>query len=483
MAGETVALAEWVAGLRFEDLPARVLEEAKSQILSVLGAVCGSASSELAAPVLKVVERWPGNPEATLLPSGRKVPALAAIYGNAALSMALDYDDYLFAGHTGHSAVLVSLALAEKLGLGGRDVLVAQVAANEVEGRLGASVLLGPLNGQLWSFIHLAGGALIAGRLLGLSADAVASALGIALLQPNHGLMAGFFGAESKLLLASTTATAGVQAAELAASGLRGSQEILEHPQGFVRTFSREPLFGAFGGLGRTWLSETLSFKIYPGCAYVHTLVDAILELVAGEPLDPDEVSRIRIGATPLTLGMDALSAPHLRGPQSSAVTLNFSVPYNAAAALIDRELTPRQFTRERIADHRLWALADRVELALDEEWTEKMNEASLLRAGPRGFELDLPSADLQGFRMSFGARVEIELRGGRKLSHAVEVPRGAAGRPQREKRAAAIDKFRREALPHLGFERTERVLRAVLGFEELSAAGLRDLLGQFSTG
>ena len=58
--------------------------------------------------------------------------------------MGLDFDDYLFAGHTGHSAVLASLAYAEREGLPGRDLLCAATLANEVGGRLGAAFLLGP---------------------------------------------------------------------------------------------------------------------------------------------------------------------------------------------------------------------------------------------------------------------------------------------------------------------------------------------------
>ncbi len=475
--GVTLEIAEWVASLRFEDIPSRIVEKAKTQILSMLGAVYASAGADVAGPLGRFAGAGHGAKEATLFPSGQKTSAQAAIFTNAALSMALDYDDYLFAGHTGHSAVLVPLALAEKLGLGGKDLLVAQIAANEVEGRIGASVILGPLNGQLWSFIHLAGGALAAGKLLGLSADRLASALGIAFLQPNHGLMAGFFGSESKALLASTTATAGVQAAELAAEGLEGFREILEHPQGFVQAFSPQPLMGAYRGLGRAWVTDTLCVKIYPGCAYVDTLVDCILDIAAAEPIDVHEVVAVRIAATPLTIGMDLLSAPHLRGAATSPVTLTFSVPYNAAVALLHNELTPRQLRRECIADPRIWSLASRVQLTLEPELTDHMRDASPLKPGADGVELDLGTADFSSFRMSFGARVEVELASGRVLSRTADVPRGAAGRPPGENRALAVEKFQREAQPFLGTGRVERVVQAVQQLERLSAVELHSLL------
>src|SRR6185436_7415592 len=77
---------------------------------------------------------------------GERVPLHTACYVNAAASIAFDYDDYLFAGHTGHSAVLGALAFGEAAGAAGADVITAQVVANEVGGRLGAALLLGPHN-------------------------------------------------------------------------------------------------------------------------------------------------------------------------------------------------------------------------------------------------------------------------------------------------------------------------------------------------
>src|SRR5215831_11212442 len=275
----TESIAAWVAQAKFEDMPRRVTEEAKNQILSVIAAVHAGHFSEAGRTVSRTVKEWGGGKDATLMPSGERASLHSAIFGNTALSMALDYDDYLFAGHTGHSAVLVTLALAEKMGISGKDFLLAQTLANEVEGRVGASVLIGPLNGQLWSFIHVVGGAVITAKLLGLDAAQTQSAIGIALLQPNYPLWAGFFGSEAKTLMASMTAPLGVQIAQLASNGLRGAGDIIENPQGFVSAFARQPLMGAYTGLGKVWLSDTLCYKLYPGCAYIDTSIDCVLSL------------------------------------------------------------------------------------------------------------------------------------------------------------------------------------------------------------
>ncbi len=479
--GATEILTAWAAGTRFEDLPGRVIEEAKNQVMSVLAAVHAGAGTEAGRTVVQGVARWPSADQATLIPSGARHALHHAIYANASLSMALDYDDYLFAGHTGHSAVLVSLAMAESLGLAGRDWLLAQVIANEIEGRIGASVLLGPLNGQLWSFIHLAGGAVIGGKLLGMDAAGIRSALGIAFLQPPHGLWAPFFGSEAKILLAAPPAVGGVQAAEMAAAGLEGCGDVLENPQGFVEAFTQNALMGAYGGLGSTWLTDTLCYKIYPGCAYVDTVVDCVLGLARTEGIDPAAVETIEVAAGPLTLGMEALAAPHLRGPESTPVTLNFSVPYNVAVALIDRELTPRQFSRARIADPKVWDLAGKVSLAPDEEMTRRMQEAALVRLESAGDRLlatlDLEKVDLSAFRMSFGARVRIRTRGGGCHEAEQEVPLGGAGRPAAEKRRAVEEKFLREVGATVGPEQAGEALARIRRLDALKPAEIRDLV------
>ena len=136
---------------------------------------------------------------------------------NSAASMALDYDDYLYMGHTGHSAVLASLALCEAEALSTRDFLLAQVIANEIGGRVGASAVLGPQNGQAWSFIHAVEGAAIGAKLWGLCRERRRRTPSrIALYQPTFTLWPGFMGPGSKVLTAAAPTVTGLQAAAFA---------------------------------------------------------------------------------------------------------------------------------------------------------------------------------------------------------------------------------------------------------------------------
>jgi 2-methylcitrate dehydratase PrpD len=476
----TNRLAEWIAGSTYEEVPRRVAEEAKNQILSMIAAVHAGHFSDAGRCVSRTVKEWTGGKEATLIPSGERTAVHYAIVGNAGLGMALDYDDYMLGARTGPSAVLTTLALAEKLGSSGAEFLLAQVLANEVAGRAGLAAGFGPLDDQVNSFVHLLGSAVIAAKLLKLDRQQTAHALGIAMLQPNFLLQSGFYGSEAKVMTAALIAPLGVQAAELAANGLRGAHEIFEGERGFLRVFAEPPLPGAFKGFGKVWLTESLGYKIYPGNVHLAAIIDAVLALVRQHHLDPRKVHAVYVGAGPSTLAMDARAAPYMHGPESLATSLNHSVAYNVAVALVDRELSPRQFTRDRIKDPALWELAGKVRLSLDDDLARRARERSPLRvAGENGATahlFDLESIDLVGFKTTLGARVRIELDGGRNFEIEQEAPSGSGARPFDDRRKAVEDKFRRETRYTLRKERMEKAIDIVHHLDESSASHIREL-------
>ncbi len=477
----TARLAEWAAQVKYEDLPRRVVEEAKNQTLSVLASVHAGHFTDIGRVVSRTVKDWGGGKDATMIPSGERTSLHHALFANTALSMTLDYDDYLFGGHVGHSAVLVPLALSEKIAISGKEFIVAQVVANELGGRLGASVLAGPLNGQTWSFVHLIAAAVSSARLLGGNAEQIQSAIGLALTQPNRPLWPAFFGSDGKALLASTTTTAGVQAAQLAVAGMRCTLDVIGGEQGFVNTFSPQPLMGAFNGLGKTWLTETLSYKIYPGCAYLGSVIDCVLSMQRQHQIDAKKVKAVHVATGPLTAAMEAMVAPYLHGADTPAPTLNFTIGYNVAAVLIDKELTARQFQKERIRDAATWALAARVQVVVDDAMGQRLHERSPLKIfsegnGPR-MHLDLGAVDLMSFRMAFASRVRIEMEDGRSFEMEQEVPIGAAGRPFDERRRCCEDKFRRETRYTLRKEKIDKAVDTILHVDQANSASLREIV------
>ncbi|MFA6034782.1 MAG: MmgE/PrpD family protein, partial [Myxococcota bacterium] len=170
-------LAAFVANLRYESIPERTRRAALMQLLDMVAAVHASAHSRSVMQVLDAAAGFAATPPdrgSTVLASGGRCGPAEAAMLNAICSMAFDYDDIVWMGHTCHSAVFASLAVAEHERVAWRELVTAIVAANEVGGRLGASCFFGPLNGQMWTFIHLAGAAAAASKLLGLDAEKTA---------------------------------------------------------------------------------------------------------------------------------------------------------------------------------------------------------------------------------------------------------------------------------------------------------------------
>ncbi len=454
-------LGSWAAGLFLAAIPDRVLERAPLQTAAVLAA--GRAGERAAAPF------------AAAAPGAEP----GEVFMGAARSIAHDWDDYLYMGHTGHSAVWTARAFAPE---DAERALLAQIAGNEVAGRIGAALFLGPHNGQFWASIHCGGAAAAAGVALGFDAERIAHAIAISLYQPPYGLWPGFMGPATKLLTAAEPAAQGARAALLADEGVRGPLDVIENRRGLLTNFAFVRRPAHFGGLGRVWLTDTLAFKPYPGCAYLQPAVEAALR----SELAPADVASIDIEAGVLTAAMEELAPGELTG-----VGVNFSAARSVAIALIGGALTHEQLAPEWLAEHRaaVEELAARVrvrhdwELTLDTVRGTVAAGASASDVPPSGWlrvlrrmrELGMPEVidrgelgrllarrelrselwrlirtpgggiealDTGAMRLSFPCRLRIRLRSGRTLELEGD-QRGSCGRPLEEQRRVVEEKCR----------------------------------------
>jgi 2-methylcitrate dehydratase PrpD len=456
--GITERVASWASALRYEDIPEAVLERARLQLASVLAAIVATSRTDLHPRLVRAAAHWGRGDQASIIPSGPRSPLHAACYVNAAASVAYDFDDYLFAGHTGHSAVVGSLAFAETVDADARAMLATQVAANEVAGRLGAAALLGPHNGQMWAYIHNIAGAVVAGRALGLDAAGMQNAIGIALAQPPYPLAAGFFGPDSKAVLAGGPLVEGIRAAELAAEGLSGPLGVIEGTGGFLKTIPRKPLPFAFGALGSAWVTQSLAFKTIPGCAYIDTPVEALEQIMShfaekhGRALAAVDVGSIRVDATLFTNGVEKVSAPH-RGRTLRATDVNFSVNLSFGVLIAAGEISVETLSAAALAARadEIKGVARRVSLKQSIPMNLKMSGLSEIGINPLRlvdptYKPTLEGADFGAYQMKFPARVTLHTTSGEEYVAEVDAPVGAPGRPLEETTNAVRQKFMRAA-------------------------------------
>jgi 2-methylcitrate dehydratase PrpD len=456
-------LAAWACGLQPSDVPPRVRDLALSQLIAHLGAVCAGARHSLGRRVIAGFGP----------PFGAESPKDSA-YVLAALSMALDFDDTVFAGHVSHASAGVPLAYARAAGLTGEELLLTIVATTEVAARVAAAATLGPFRGQTAAHTHLAGA--VCGRCVAerAQADTMVDAMGIAFAQPPWPLHHGFFGSDAKLLTAATPLRTGLDAVDAARAGLHGSPDMLEHPDGFLARFSQVPLPQAVDGLGTRWHTDTLSIKPRPGCAYIDSAIDAAVSLHGDVAARFDQITSVDVDASIFTVGMEQRSAPYLAADHPGVAALNFSTGYSVATALLRGDVVVEDFEPPRVDDPRVWRVARVVTLRHDPELSRRALlatapvGAALRMAGPAAAGwlaagagiseeealalLAAPEATFESAEKAIGARVHVNLADGSSVSAEVDIPEGAAGPASRaHHRDVARKKLLRNAAPFLG--------------------------------
>lgn len=398
-------IAEWAASLRAERLPAEVRRAAERNRESVRATIALTQQTEAG-------RRW-----ARATPPGHE--------RDGGLSALLEWDDYGFLAHPGHSAAVVA---------GGHEE--AHVAAAELALRLGAACLLAPTGDQGRTFVHAPAAALAAGIRGGLDRRGLARALGLAFLAPCAPTWGSLVATQAKPARVAGPIATGLRAAALAADGVAPPARALA--DGLARA-SFAPLPDFLAGLGERWFLRTLSFKPRPGCAYLQAALAALADL---GPVERETVASVDVAVGATTLAMEELTRRE-RAPKSEPAATLFSVERSVRIALAYGDVTPETvarpvpvgpavtlrhepaFTRDTIASIERGVPLSRTLLRLSPlDWLNVL--AGALKSYPRPVRLAARSATAlrplrrewlpEALELVFPARVHVRLRDGQEL-------------------------------------------------------------------
>lgn len=436
--GPTRTLAQFVADAPVGVASPRATEIFKHAVLDLLGCIVAGADEEAGRIAADYAVSQSGPGKAAVLGAGRArlSPGLASL-ANGTAGHALDFDDIgVGVGHVSVAMIPGVLAVAEDVGADGTAFLDALLLGYEVASRLTVMYPDSRLGPYAFGFhkpgVYAAlGGAVACGRLLGLSGEGLANALGIAATQAG-GLRANF-GTMTKPLHAGIANRTAVEAALLAVAGFTASTEIIEQRFGWHDTICRGEgdLALVTEGLGSSFrVEEGLVFKAYPCCGANHYAIGAVLDLVREHSLSADDVDAVEVQIEARNLE-EVLVYDWPRSPLEG----KFCLAYNVAAALVDRAVTAETFTDAALA--RLGAARDLV-------WVYAV--------------ADLPQN---------GARVTIRTNDGRVLSREQLVLRGSLADPMSTDELAT--KFRGNLAAHVTSGR-------------IDPDGVDDVLGRIAT-
>ena len=298
----THILAEQAAGLRLEEVSDDAVEVAKQCVLDWFAVTLPGAAEPLADILTAVAIEDGGAEQSTLIGRGMKVPTTQAALVNGAAGHALDYDDVNHAaqGHPTAPVLPAVLALAEHLGRSGRDLLTAFIAGYETTCRVGLLIGRGHYEAGFHgtATIGSLGAAAGAARLLELSAEQTAIALGIAATQAAG--LKSMFGTMTKPFHAGNAAANGVLAARLAGRGYTAADNVLEAEQGFASALSGildydAALTPPSGGFH---VRNNL-FKYHAACYLTHSPIEAACRLRAAHDIAADDIDAVRLSVRP----------------------------------------------------------------------------------------------------------------------------------------------------------------------------------------
>jgi len=370
MVGETIRLAEYAAGLRYEDLPKEVIAAAKDAIIDTIAAcICGSALP-WSRIIIDYAERTGPGGASRILGRGTAVQAPAAALANGALAHAFELDSLTRPGagaHPGATVLPPALAIAQQqAGISGRSLIAAFVAGNEVMIRIGRAT--GHTNeargfhapGTTGPF----GAAVACAHLLGLDAAKMTNAIGIA------GSLAGGLlefakgdGGMVKRLHLGRASEAGVLAASLAASGFTGPRTVLEGQFGFLRVFCTEfEVAELTKGLGRDFVTTSTVLKRYPVHATAHAAVRAVRDLQTEHGFTGGDVEAITVTGNKRMVERHAIAEP------ADLMLAQYSIPFCVALALHREARDPESYDESALTDPQIRALTRRVRIVPEVE-------------------------------------------------------------------------------------------------------------------
>jgi len=379
----TRSFAEFTHNLNIDDLPSTAAEASGRMALDTVGAAIAAWNAPGVRELRSVLSQWGGGPSRVWI-GGEGLSPPAATLVNSSMAHALEYDDLHceLPIHSGVVMVPAMLAVADaKPDVTGADAAAAIIAGTEIICRLARATnsYFGDAGFRGWnpsSVVAGFGTAAAAARLLGLDADGIERAMGLAYAQASGNQQCIEDGGLVKRMQPGMVAEAGVRAAWLAQAGVSGAVNAIEGKNGFFAAYEQ----GDYDtdkltdGLGTRLEIESAGFKRYPICGMSHPAVDALRELQAQHGFTPEDVNSVEVSGSKFVKDMVGRAYEPENNPDVDA---QFSLRYCLATVLLTGNIGLADLKPQNTLDANRRAWADRIPIHLDEQlkgkWTARV--------------------------------------------------------------------------------------------------------------
>lgn len=310
----TRTFSRFARNLRFEQLPEEVVDKMKASLLHALIVSLIGANTEHGKNAIELIKREePQKTGATILSDGSKSTRSGAAFANSKLMHATNQSDsYRMLLHPGPCVISSALASAELQNSSGKDLIIAMVAAYEIQARIGSDFIPSTqARGFRSSAVYgTLASAVATGMLLNLTEDQLVTCMALACTftgGTNEGPRSG----GREMMFHEPVATRnGVMAALLAQENVKGSESALEGDAGFYNAFvgnNKGELSYVFSGsnqvnigdivnnLGKEWELMHITPKIYPTAGYNNPVIDLMTDIRREHQINSNNIDRIHI--------------------------------------------------------------------------------------------------------------------------------------------------------------------------------------------
>ncbi|MHC4766215.1 MAG: MmgE/PrpD family protein [Planctomycetota bacterium] len=391
----------------YDHLGDRAVQAAKLFLFDSFGCALGGSQQHDVQIALDHFKQMGGAPVCTCLVDGFRTNPVDAAFVNALMIRAMDYNDIYWKQDPSHPTDIIpaALSICEMKGLGGRELILGTVIGHELEMRFCEAGIPGVReygwhHATLTAFVS----PVVAGRLLGLGAEAIQHAIGIS---ASHSCSLGAVTAGKLTKMKNTVdpmaTRAGVEAALLAQRGYSGPEHVIDGKEGLTHVFGHDwDLSRLVDDLPRNPRDHCkildCGMKSFPIEALSHAPLTAMMKIVKEHRVNPDDVAEIKVEV--IARAADILGDPAKYRPTSKE-TADHSLPYSLAVGLVDGMVTPLQFKQERIDDPALIPVMDKIKVVPNEEFEALFPEfqpsrvtVTLADGTAREQRVDVPKGD-----------------------------------------------------------------------------------------